>query len=146
MVPDLSARDSQSGTTTTNLIAVPVTSGSRLLPGSILGENFHTQVLGEVPAGIASGGNNFIAVAGTISFPGNVLYSTGAWGSNSFAPQAGSVAPVFVASIGSFSTISVPGGTLINNANPIAVTSTNTSGSPFNDVQRSVVVYWWLAL
>lgn len=43
----LMGSDSQSGTTSTNLVNVPVTSGSRTVPGSVLGENLHALVANE---------------------------------------------------------------------------------------------------
>ena len=130
--------DSQSGTTTTNLIAVPVTSGSRLLPGSILGENFHTQVLGEVPAGITSSALNSISVnvsGGSVPVTSSSITFTALASGTPSGFNAPSVSSATWSGASSFSA-----------NNTINVISTNTFGSPFNDVQRSVVVYWWLAL
>ena len=46
----LMGADSQNGTSSSNLVNVPVTSGSRTAPGSILGENLHVLVTAELAA------------------------------------------------------------------------------------------------
>ena len=46
----LMTADSQSGTSSTRLASVPVTSGNTTTPGSLLGENLHTLVGSETPA------------------------------------------------------------------------------------------------
>lgn len=44
------AADTQGGVTTSNLTSAPVVSGSRTVPGSILGENTHTLLTTEIPS------------------------------------------------------------------------------------------------
>jgi hypothetical protein len=131
--------DSQNGTTSSLLVNVPVTTGSRTVPTSILGENLHALVTGE----LASHAHSVF-----LNDPGHShtqVYSPGG-GVNGFvqAPVSGVYvnSPVNTASATTNITIGpASGGGATGN-----VTATNGSGTAHNTVSRSTVVYWNLKL
>lgn len=127
----LMGADSQHGTTTTFLSGVPVTSGSRTTPSSILGEVFHSLVAAE------NGPHNHGGVTGTMNQNDPHTHSSNAmFYFNNFGVGTGAT--------------DVPG----NNAATINATSVNHthniatdgSGTGHNTVERSTIVYWNLKL
>jgi hypothetical protein len=118
----LMTADSQSGTTSTNLSGVPVSSGSRTVPGSILGENLHTLTLDELATGITSSGSNTINVS---SLSTSIL---------SGAVSNGGTGTLGLLGV-SASQINSTGVNIIN------VTSSNTGGGSHNTVERSMITY-----
>lgn len=68
----LMGADSVAGTTSTNLVGVPVASGSRTAPGSVLGENLHVLTAGEAPTITSSNASQSISVSGTTNVSGSV--------------------------------------------------------------------------
>lgn len=139
--------DSQSGTTTNNLAGVPVTSGSRTVPGSVLGQNLHTITLGETPSGITSIGTisgQSLSFSGSNSWGFPVTPTTANIGTsvvNTTSPAAGNFP---TNSAGAWGAINL-GGIAVSSAS-VNVSSANTGGNLMNDVQLSVVVYYWLSL
>lgn len=130
----LMGADSQHGTTSTNLSGVPVTSGSRTSPGSVLGENLHVLVAAEIPS-IASDNPSAIDLRpanGNLVFNSNGVVITSAaiagGGIDGVQPGTGRLDVIHAA------------------AHAIAVTSTNTAGGSHNTVPRSTIVYWNLKL
>lgn len=122
----LMGADSQNGTTSTNLSNVPVTSGSRTAPGSILGENLHALTSGENGPhthGVTDPGH--LHVVGTAALAG--LNNNNGGGGGSFSAMSTSVP----------NTSSNVTGVSVNSAG---------SGTPHNTVPRSFIVYWNLKL
>lgn len=119
----LMGADNMSGTTSTNLVNVPVVSGSRTVPGSILGENLHTLTIGELAThnhGITDPGHLH-----TYNEGDNIVAGSSNDGPNAiYHPTASNT--------GTSTT-----GITINNAG---------SSTPHNTVPRSFLTYWWLAL
>lgn len=114
--------DSQNGTTTTQLVNVPVTSGSRTVPTSILGENLHALTVGELAT------HNH-----AITDPGHTHSYNTPTGSNNYGI---STAFAFNGTTGATSGSSFTGITINNNG----------SNTPHNTVSRSIVTYWVLSL
>lgn len=118
---------------TGRLTGVPVVNGSISVPGSTIGEDFHTLSLAEIAAGITSSGSNSISVTGSSAdgqWDRGVAATTtggGAFGVNSVTAQG-------VVGFNSTGT------------NTISVTSSNTGGGSHNNVERSLVVKWMLKL
>lgn len=117
----LMGADSQNGSTSTNLLSVPVTTGSRTAPSSILGENLHALIAAE------NGPHSH-----TITDPGHNHTTSQTFGSSA---QSG---PSFTGSVGA-----PP-----NTGTSVTGISINSSGSGtgHNTVARSTVVYWNLKL
>jgi hypothetical protein len=112
------------------LNGVPVVVGNATTPGSILGENLHSLIAGEIPS-ITSNGVNSIAVNSSAAFiQGNPIV-VGQPGTGSPTGYLASPSQAGVSSSGS---------------NQIGVTSNNTGGSAHNTVSRNMIVYWNLAL
>lgn len=135
------AADTQGGVTGTNLSGVPVVSGSRTVPGSILGENFHTMSLSELVAhshGITWNDPGHFHQAAGLGVNAIVPAFSGA---QAFQPVSGGSAFTNMENFGTgnkFTGITINGG----------ANTTNSSGSttPFNQVQRSFLTSNWLAL
>jgi hypothetical protein len=127
--------DTMGGAASTFLTGVPITSGSDTVPGSVVGENLHPLVHGEVPTITSSGGdlsvtgvtNQTNVITGTII---NVDLEGGPSGVLSFDNQ-------------SAEQLSISGTTGTQN-----VTSNNTGGTTptHNTVERNMLVYWNLKL
>jgi hypothetical protein len=128
----LMGADSQGGTTSTNLVNVPVTSGSRTVPGSVLGENLHS---------LTSAENGAHTHANTLSDPGHshgvtggIIGGTG----GTFVAQSGGGGSVPLGALGITISTAVTG-LVINNAS-------SGSGTAHNTVPRSFIIYWNLKL
>lgn len=113
--------DGMGGTPTGLLTNVPAVSGSATIPGSVLGENLHTLLVAELathtPSGTIVSTPNSGALIGTSSHP--------------FAVQAAN-----------------PNG-VSDTISTLTITSTFTgnsigSSTPHNNVQRSMLGYWFL--
>lgn len=130
----LMGADSQNGTTSTNLVNVPVTSGSRGVPGSILGENLHPLVAAEIPTitSVNISTLNWNAANGNPIFNsnGNVLTFNVTPGGGADGVQPGT---------GRLNTVQA-------NPGQVAVQSNNTGSGSHNTVPRSTIVYWNLKL
>jgi hypothetical protein len=122
----LMGADSQNGTTTSNLLNVPATSGSRTAPNSILGENLHS---------LSSAENGTHTHANTLTDPGH-----------------SHTVPIQLATI---ATTDVTGNRSVNSSNTSSSTNTtgvtinnvaSGSGTAHNTVARSTIVYWNLKL
>lgn len=126
----LMGADSQGGTTTTNLSNVPVTSGSRTVPTSILGENLHVLTVGELAThnhGITDPGHSH----STTYFQGGTQPST----------------PTFLALSAADALQGRPNATINTTTNVTGITiNNNGSNTPHNTVPRSIITYWNLAL
>ena len=123
------AADTQGGVTTTNLSSVPVTSGSRTVPGSILGENLHALTAGE---------NGTHTHANSLTDPGhNHTYNM--YPSGTVPVQGGGTYPALGFGSASSLTTTVPTGITIINAS-------SGSGTPHNTVPRSFLTSNWLSL
>lgn len=119
--------DTMGGSASTFLTGVPVTIGNATIPGSIVGENLHQLVTGELPTVTPAG--TIANGAITINNQGNVLTAGSAFSSGSV---------VGLANVGSALT-----------ASQAASLFTGTpfgSNTPHNNVERSTVVYWNLPL
>ncbi|MCC8963785.1 hypothetical protein H8A95_16055 [Bradyrhizobium sp. Pear76] len=162
--------DSMAGTTSSLLANAPVVSGSRTVPGSILGENQHQLTGAELPVTTPTFSGNavtptFSGNAVTPTFSGstgtvnvsstqpNIVVgpltasTTGGGGFNFLWPAA---LGITVNSSGSFtpagsvSTI-VPSGA-VSTITPSGSISSFGSNGAHNNVERSAVVYWYLSL
>lgn len=126
--------DGMGGTPTGLLNGVPVVSGGATIPGSVLGENLHALIVAELAAhnhgvtdpthkhnliSAAFGANNSLGYISTTSLGTNV------GGGGAF---------------GGFDTFSIA-----NAATGISINS-NGSGTAHNNVQRSMLVYWFMKL
>lgn len=121
--------DGQNGTTSSNLVNVPVTSGSRTSPFSIIGENLHTLLVAE----LAQHNHGVTEPNGGLGHSHSV--GGGAWlnsAGGNLDNALGGNRTYTTPTIG----FSVTGIT-INNAG---------SNTPHNTVARSTVVYWNLKL
>jgi hypothetical protein len=125
----LMGADSQAGTTSSNLVNVPVSSGSRTVPMSILGENLHTLTVGE----LATHNHTITDPCHTHGVSGGAVAGT-----RDFAAASGGGDSVPGGATGSFSITSAMTG--------ITATNNNGSNTPHNTVPRSVITYWNLAL
>lgn len=133
----LMGADSQNGTTSTNLSGVPVVSGSRTGPGSVLGENLHVLVTAEIPSHqhdvfLKDPGHNH-----SVNSPSNSLsaaFSSGGFANYVPGPVTSSTASTGV-TIGSVSGVA--------NDNKTAATG---GGGSHNTVPRSTITYWNLKL
>lgn len=130
----LMGADSQDGTSSTNLSNVPVTSGSRTAPGSILGENLHTLSTTEIPSHIHTGttGTNNTSLSHTHGISGISLAT----------PNTG---------IGF--EVANPGNNVLSTTNNSSLDHTHSftsnatgGGGSHNTVPRSTIVYWNLKL
>jgi hypothetical protein len=122
----LMGADSQAGTTTSFLSGVPVMSGSRTVPGSILGENLHSLTAAE---------NGAHTHANTLTDPGHSHSYT--------APAVGvgtGTSPNY------FSSSTTPGTTGVSTTGITINNASSGSGTGHNTVPRSVLAYWNLAL
>lgn len=138
----LMGADSQSGTTSAFLTGVPATIGTRTVPGSILGENLHALVTGELAAhthsitdpghlhGITDPGHfhGYVAVQNV----GSVNSGTG--GATNLNQQTTST------------TTKVTGITINVASTGITATNSTGSGTGHNTVERSIIVWWNLKL
>ena len=114
----LMGADSQNTTTSSNLVNVPVTSGSRTAPNSILGENLHTLLVAELATHTPTG---------TVNASGSIAAFGGA---EPYAVQGGN--PNAVLAAGTIS-LSFTGNSI-------------GSSTAHNTVERSTIVYWNLKL
>lgn len=122
----LMGADSQSGTTSTNLLNVPVTLGSRTVAGSVLGENLHTLSVGELAVH---------SHANSLTDPQH---------SHNGGQAGNQIAPVSATG----STIGWQSASVPTNPASTGITITNAnagSGTAHNTVARSFLVQWWLA-
>lgn len=126
--------DSQGGTTSTNLLNVPVSLGSRTAPWSVIGENFHTLNLTETPTGIQVSGMVTVNLPAGLDAP---YASIGTTGSSPFAIAGSIFAP---------SNTGGPFSYFTSMAGVNTLTSSNTGGGPHNTVEFSTVTYWNLKL
>lgn len=117
--------DSQNGTTTTQLVNVPVTSGSRTAPGSVLGENLHALTVAELAQHNHTDAGHSHGLSS-----GNIYRETSFFGVNTG---------------GGFNTI-VTDGTIVTITTGNANIQNTGSNTPHNTVSRSTVVYWNLKL
>lgn len=170
----LMGADGIGGTTSSFLVNIPVTSGSRTAPGSILGENLHQLSVAELAAHTHANAasdpghthGDFISDPGhahgaSVSDPGHnhniaptaILAGTqgqggvGGGGQFGIGGAQGTTSNVTGIGVGIFS--SATGIVLHNAAAATGITIVNASqGSnvPHNTVPRSVIVYWYLAL
>jgi hypothetical protein len=116
--------DSQNGTSSSNLLNVPVTTGSRTVPGSTLGENLHTLVSpGEIPAHVHS----------ITDVQHNHSYTSPALGAGT-----GTTPNYFYSS--------VVGSTTSSSYTGITGTNSTGTGGAHNTVERSIIVNWNLKL
>lgn len=151
----LMGADSMTPTTSTNLSSVPVTSGSRTVPGSILGENLHQLLSGEAPTITSINAAQSILVTGslgvTVSPPGGFPFipvsslsiSNGQFTSTAtvnIAPSNNNGNWTGVGSLSGSTSGSLSG------PNSISVTSNNTGNGSHNTVERSTITYWNLSL
>lgn len=133
----LMGADSQNGTSSTNLSGVPVTSGSRTAPGSVLGENLHVLVTAEIPSHqhdvfLKDPGHNH-----TVNSPSTALapaFSSGGFSNYTAGPVTSSTVSTGV-TIGSVAGVA--------NDNKTAATG---GGGSHNTVPRSTITYWNLKL
>lgn len=128
--------DTMGGAASSFYSGVPVVSGNTTTPGSILGENLHTNTLAETPTGITSGVTQSITVAPS--------------GFNIPKCNSGISSTLIQAQISPPSAIAIPfaaaGATFDNlvsmsGSNAINVTSNNTSGGAHNNVQRGMITF-----
>lgn len=147
----LMGADSQNGTTSSNLVNVPVTSGGRTVPGSILGENLHALTAAE---------NGPHTHTNSLSDPGHVHGNTlsdpthnhsvasifGGTGTGGSAGGSQDTVLQHNSLIISFNAT----GIVINNAGAVTGLTINNassgSGTGHNTVPRSALVYWDLKL
>lgn len=118
----LMGADSQNGTTSTNLINVPVTSGSRTAPFSLLGENLHTLLLAE----LAQHNHG-------VTDPGHFHSNSNSYQTNGGSFNAGGA---FGLQITANTSTNVTGITIQNAG----------SNTPHNTVERSTITSWELKL
>jgi microcystin-dependent protein len=118
----LMGADSQNGATTTNLVSVPVQSGSRTAPTSILGENLHVLTVGELAT------HNH-----TLTDPGH---------SHSYIE---SVSYVGTGTSPNYFYSGISGGTTGTSTTGITIAPAG-SNTAHNTVPRSTIVYWNLKL
>jgi hypothetical protein len=124
---------------TTFLSGVPVTSGSRTVPMSVLGENLHTLQLNEIPSGITSLNPSPVALS-VFSVLNNVVSGTLV----TFTNGTG-IAVVGLTANGTEASGQIQStGSIASSA--IATTSNNTSGGSHNTVERSALVVWNISL
>ena len=139
----LMGADSQNSSTSSNLTGVPVTSGNTTTPGSIVGENLHALVTGELAAhthSITDPGHTH-----TITDPGH-HHTFGALqnvGGNVVA--SGGAAPVATQT---HNTSTSTTGITATNSSTTGITATNSTGSGtgHNTVELSALVWWNLKL
>jgi hypothetical protein len=132
----LMGADSQSGTTTAFLNGVPVTSGSRTAPGSILGENFHA--LSSAENGAHTHGNTLTNNNHTHQEQGYI--ATGVGGAGFAVYLAFSLGDAGQGISGTLNT-STP------STAPMSINNVAAgSGTGHNTVERSMIVYWNLKL
>lgn len=127
----LMGADSQNGTTSSNLTSVPVTSGSRTTPGSILGENLHTLSTAEIPSHTHS--NSLVD-------PGHAHGTSGG--------TLGAVNHQLVVGSGGLDGLVTPAA-LVVSTNTTGMSITNAAaggGGSHNTVPRSTITYWNLKL
>jgi hypothetical protein len=118
----LMGADSQNGSTSTRLANVPITSGSRTSPLSLIGENLHTLLVAE----LATHNHGVNDPGHTHSAPANGGPSNGAQHASSG---------------------NAPGVTINTNSATTGITIQNAgSNTPHNTVPLSTVVYWDLKL
>ena len=139
-------------TTTSFLVGVPVQSGSRTVPGSVLGENLHTLTGSEIPSHTHP---NFLSDPGhvhgnTLTDPGHTHPNTGAiLGGNAAGGAPGGAIDVIQQHSGISFGAAFTGITINNVAAITGISLTNGAfggGGSHNTVARSVLVYWYLAL
>jgi hypothetical protein len=120
--------DTMGGAVSTFLSGVPVTSGSTVAPGSIVGENLHAIIAAELAVH---------AHANSLTDPGHV-HPTNVTG----------FSQLFGVGTGATLALGSPfGGNTSSAVTGITITNANAgSGSPHNTVQRNRVVYWNLKL
>lgn len=123
--------DSQSGTTSSNLVNVPVVTGSRTVPGSVLGENLHQLTSTEVPP------TTFSGTTGTESASHNHNYI---FPVDSGARVSGT-GNLLLPAISS----TVTGGENSTHTHAFSGAINGGNGS-HNTVARSFITYWNLAL
>lgn len=122
--------DSMTGTTSTNLVNVPVTSGSRTVPTSILGENLHS---------LTSGENGTHTHANTLNLGSHTHSYT-------FAALAGGAGSGAATCVGSCLGGTGSGTTGSSGSNDTLTNAASGSGTPHNTVMRVFITYWNLAL
>lgn len=135
----LMGADSQNGTSSTNLSGVPVTSGSRTAPGSVLGENLHVLVTAEIP----SHQHDVF-----LKDPGH-SHTYNQYPSGTVPVQGGGTYPALgfgvVTSATGTATTGVTVGSVSGVANDNKTAATGGGGS-HNTVPRSTITYWNLKL
>jgi hypothetical protein len=156
----LMGADSQSGTTTSLLVNVPVTSGSRTVPGSLLGENLHALLIAEL-AQHGHGVNDPQHSHGVIDpqhshgiiDPGHThghnaqanLGNASAQTGGGFTSSTSGGATISPAGTGITVATSLTGITVATSLTGITVAQTG-SNTPHNTVPRSMICYWNLKL
>lgn len=115
----LMGADSQNGTTTSNLVNVPVTTGSRTVPYSILGENLHVLTVGE----LAQHNHTDSGHTHTYGYP--------------------QVCNCGATNVANVNASSFPGNTNTTSTGNANIQNTG-SNTPHNTVPRVVITYWVL--
>jgi hypothetical protein len=136
----LMGADSQNGTTSTNLSNVPVTSGSRTAPGSVLGENLHTLVTGEIPS------HNHSVF---LNDPGHThagSFAAGGGLNNNSGGGGGALGAFTVYSSVSSNTTGITVRDASGGGGTANQTATTGGGGSHNTVPRSTITYWNLKL
>ena len=119
--------DTMGGAASTFLSGVPITNGNATTPGSVLGENLHQIVSGEVP---------IITPSGTITNGAITLTNTGAVGGSNGALSGTGTGATSALNGYAPITFSASQGTSSFTGNAIG------GGLSHNTVHRSMVVYW----
>jgi len=128
--------DTMGGASSSFLAGVPIVFGNTTTPGCVIGENLHTLTRTETPTGITSSG---AGLSVTVTSSNNDFVRLNG---NGFATGIGSGgAAVAFNGIPASATVTSSGTTAGQ-----SVTSNNTSGGAHNNVERSMGVFWNLAL
>lgn len=128
--------DTMGGAATTRLTGVPAVSGNATTPGSVLGENLHTNTLAELPTGITA--VNAAQAISVTTLTSDIVRSAAAFQAGVVLASGGNAAPP-TGNV-SISNLSSSG------SNSISVTSNNTSGTPAPNVSRAMNGTWYLKL
>lgn len=128
--------DNMGGAATNNLVNVPVTAGSRTVPGSVLGENLHTLTQAEIASHFHTAGIS----DPTHAHPFSAYQNSG----GGAGIGTGGVAQP-ISTVGS-TTSPAATGVRVNSANGLDTTNSSGGGGAHNNVALDIVGFWYIKL